>query len=464
MACSETKGGYDAESALPYAYGPYGTFEQMSQSGGENAWNTSKASTNYPPAIAAPNGIYPNQQIIANNSALLSPSYSRRSKSGMTHTLAGGSRNKRGSLASQLSLPEHLDGGHGGGIAQPNAPFLPIQKRVIVYLTFICCVLMANMIQMIVLYSVLSDEDSKKYILIYAVFPFLTFILLKINDLVLCNTVAHLYEFGYTSIPCILNRKRELIHALTFIGFPVLWLLYFVFDSAWIQSMPWTQRIDMRSNKGIDAVMNDVLVTTWTAIEFGELILCIVCLLYCVQHNIHQQEPKQPPCQLPKSTPHLNHSFSMSVSNTFHSKYAASNINAYIERIQILERQLHSLQNDLVRSKQENIAAASQISTEYHDELDQRNQEYRALLTERDLLKQDCDHKKSLLGLKKQQIKQQLLTIKNLQGIREENIKCIAELKKKLCGSNKEAQKLQLMLQIERQNAQKAQEYYESFA
>ena len=138
-------------------------------------------------------------------------------------------------------------------------------------------------------------------------------------------------------------------------------------------------------------------------------------------------------------------------------------INQYISKIQSLEREVNLLQNDLIKCKQENIAHHSELHSDFNDELQEKCQEYRALLSERDLLKTECENKKSLLNMKKQQVKQQQISIKNLQQIREENIRTINDLKKKLAVHKKEFQKMQILLQIERQNVQKAQEYFENF-
>merc|ERR1712228_387293 len=141
----------------------------------------------------------------------------------------------------------------------------------------------------------------------------------------------------------------------------------------------------------------------------------------------------------------------------------SNNRTGYMQMIQLLEQQISGLQTELIKSKQENIAANSQLSGDYADELKERNQEYRALLSERDLLKTECENKKSLLNIKKSQCKQQLISIKSLQQIREENIQTINDLKRAVVVSRKETQKTQILLQIERQNVQKAQEYFENF-
>merc|ERR1712204_2693 len=137
------------------------------------------------------------------------------------------------------------------------------------------------------------------------------------------------------------------------------------------------------------------------------------------------------------------------------------NRGGYIQKIQLLERQVNALRSDLIKCKQENIVGNSELNNEYADELQERNQEYRALLSERDLLKTDCENKKSLLNIKKSQCKQQLASIKSLQQIREENITTISQLKQTLLAARKGTQKTQILLQIERQNVQKAQEYFE---
>lgn len=129
-----------------------------------------------------------------------------------------------------------------------------------------------------------------------------------------------------------------------------------------------------------------------------------------------------------------------------------------------MDRQISSLQTELIKCKQESFAATSQISIDMKEELEERDQEFRALMSEKDLLKTECENKKSLLNMKKQQIKQQQASIKNLQQIREENLTTIGQLKKKLAMSRKEVQKMHIMLQIEKQNVQKAQEYFENFA
>merc|ERR1712062_610856 len=157
--------------------------------------------------------------------------------------------------------------------------------------------------------------------------------------------------------------------------------------------------------------------------------------------------------------------FSCLMTNAFNSNGRSSRLgeHAYLQKIEILERHISGLQTELIKSKQENIMANTQLSDNYADELQERDQEYRALLSERDLLKTEIENKRSLLNIKKSQCKQQLVSIKSLQQIREENIKTISDLKKALNTARKETQKTQVLLQIERQNVQKAQEYFENF-
>jgi len=305
----------------------------------------------------------------------------------------------------------------------------------------------------------MGDDDNRKYILIYLIFPFLCFIFLKINDINLCNQIMYLFNFGYRNTPHILNRNRRIVHLLTFIGFPFLWIIDELILSDWIQS------IQINPDETLSDVLkketiHSVLITLWTIIQFIEFLLCIISLLYCIQHNIHQQIPKEK-CN---NSQFIN-KYSLSVTNPFNNNNNKQQINrnGYIQRIQVLERQISGLQTELIRSKQENIMTNSQLTTDYTDELQEKNQEYRALLSERDLLKTECENKKSLLNIKKQQCKQQQVSIKSLQQIREENIKTINELKKKLNTTRKEMQKIQILLQIERQNVQKAQEYFENY-
>lgn len=385
---------------------------------------------------------------VANNSNIInSPSieYSRKS----APSVVTGYRNKRGSLASMADLCEKT--------------FLPISKYVTLCLTVVPCVLLANMAQMVVLYNVLSEANDDKYILIFFLFPFCCFVCLKINDLNLCNQLGLLFEFGYVNTPHILNRNRQIVHLLGSVGFPSLWVVYVMIHSEWIQSI----RIDggeTFGDKATASTINSVFVAIWMAIQFVQFILCTVSLLYCVQHNIQQQRPERNrgnaamrKYSFSMTNPFRTAAIAMSKGNTA----APSTLQsiAYVQKIQMLERQLASCQNDLIRSKQETMVANSQMNHEYDDEMQEKNQEYRALLAERDLLKQECENKKSLLGLKKTQCKQQQTSIKSLQQIREENLAQISELKKKLSCSWKEVQKMQVLLQIERQNVQKAQEF-----
>jgi len=229
--------------------------------------------------------------------------------------------------------------------------------------------------------------------------------------------------------------------------------------------MKWYKEIN--PNQTETSTINSVFITIWTIIQFIQFILCIISLLYCIQHNIHQQGVNNNYNDY--NNKYLNNNnkkrkFSFSITNPFNELSGNRQIvSGYISKIEILERQISSLQTDLIKCKQENLAQNSQLNIDYNDELQEKCQEYRALLSERDLLKTENDSKKSLLNMKKQQIKQQQLSIKNLQQIREENIRTINELKKKLNISRKELQKLQILLQIERQNVQKAQEYFENF-
>jgi len=423
----------------------YGTFEQRSNDGGEQLWsgnNHGHTQSNNP---------Y-NNNVNSNTSALLSPSYSRRSA--MTNTFAG-SRAKRGSLASQPDLLENhtVTNFH-------NDEFAAISKYTVAYLTFTCCVLLADMAQMIVLYTVLPDSDAKKYILIYILFPFVTFLFLKIYDLLMCNQILYLYDSGYHGTPTLLDRNRQFIHFLTFIVFPMCWIFYLLMHSDWIQSQHWYQRINREHVN--EHTLHSILVSVWTIMQFIQFLLCLISLLYCIQHNIHQQSPNK----IEKRTRADNgkYSFSFSITNTYNKASQREKINGYLQRIQTMDRQISSLQTELIKCKQESFAATSQISIDMKEELEERDQEFRALMSEKDLLKTECENKKSLLNMKKQQIKQQQASIKNLQQIREENLTTIGQLKKKLAMSRKEVQKMHIMLQIEKQNVQKAQEYFENFA
>ena len=333
---------------------------------------------------------------------------------------------------------------------------LPISKSVVAFLTFICCLLLANMSQMIILYNMMSDTNDKKYILIYILFPFICFIFLKIHDVNLCNQITHLFDFGYQSTPKMLNRNRQIVHALTFLGFPFLWITYALIQSHWVQS------IELSAHQTFGEYMkhqtlNSILITLWTIIQFAQFILSVISLLYCIQHNIHQNAPKEKYHNLP-----FVKKFSFAMSNAFNNG-TRNNRAGYMKKIELLERQVSGLQTELIKSKQDNIAANSQLSGDYADELQDRDQEYRALLSEKDLLKTEVENKKSLLNIKKSQCKQQLLSIKSLQQIREENIKTINDLKKAVVAARKETQKTQILLQIERRNVAKAQEYFENF-
>eukprot|EP01083_Nonionella_stella_P075714 205916_1 len=435
--------GLDIESPLPFAYGTFGTNTAGGvPSGGENN------PTN--PFLGANNSNNNNPNPSNNNgpSVLLSPSYSRKSGSayscGVPYSFTGSRMNK------QLDLIENR--------------FVPISKYLIAYLTFVCCLLFADMAQMIILYNLLPTHHDKKEILIYIIFPFVCFVCLKMNDLNICNEITKLFNNGYQNTPAVLNKKREIIHMLTFIGFPVLWTIYAVCSSDWIQSI----RVNSKNETFAEVItyqtMHSILITTWTLIQFVQFNLCIICLLYCIQHNVHHQEPKEKYSS--KAFSSLGGGkFSLTMTNSFNCSSGKKNsLHNYVQKIAFLERHIAGLQTQLIKSKHHNITTNSQLTTEYADEMQEKNQEFRALLSERDLLRTDCENKKSLLNMKKQQVKQQALTIKSLQQIREENIQTVNELRKKLSDSRKEFQKMQLLLQIERQNVQNAQQYFENFA
>ncbi len=148
---------------------------------------------------------------------LLSPSYSR--KSGRSNP--AGYRAKRGSVTSQIEE-----------LVLQEAIFLPVSKSIVLYLTFLSCALFANMAQMIVLFNLLSDDNPKKEVLIYFLFPFALFLCLKVNDLNLCNQIQRHFDFGYVATPNQLNRNRQWMHWLTFIGFPFLWVAHTVLHSS----------------------------------------------------------------------------------------------------------------------------------------------------------------------------------------------------------------------------------------
>ena len=486
MEHSDNTGGFDLESPNPFAYGTFGPslmrFIPSFLSLFMTLYIYNKIIKGNSVGSIPSNGenMWTQQQNINNNNTagLLSPSYSRRSRSGMSRSgianSFAGSRIKRGSMTStqqdllfDLSNNNLLNtSSNNNNIYNNNNnnnninSFLPISKYLIGFLTFICCILMADMVQMIVLYNLLDDDNNnydKKYILIYIIFPFITFLFLKINDINICNQIIFLYDFGYQQIPILLNRNRQFIHLLTFIGFPILWIIYFLLNSKYIQSLSWYKQI-MNININI---INSVLISIWTIIQFIQFLLCIISLLYCIQHNIHQKKGVN---YIGGGNKKQKRNFSFSITNPFNELSGNRQIiNGYLTKIDILQRQISLLQNNLIKCKQENLQENNQLNIDYNDELQEKCQEYRALLSEKNLLKTENENKKSLLNMKKQQIKQQQISIKNLQQIREENIKTINELKKKLNILKKEIQKMQILLQIERQNVQKAQEYFENF-
>lgn len=352
-------------------------------------------------------------------------------------------------------------------LALQETTFLPISKFIVLYLTFLSCAIFANMAQMIVLFNLLSDDDPKKVAMIYFLFPFALFICLKVNDVNLCNQIQRLFDFGYIATPNQLNRNRQFMHWIAFIGFPCLWVSHSVLHSEWIQNIKIHSKLPERFGHLVRPDLIDAaLISVWTVIQFIEFILCIISLLYCIQHNVHQQRPKE---LQPLKRAMNPHRFSMSITNPF--RPSGSKVNggsalnqAYAQKVALLERQVSSLQNELIKCKQDVVATNSQLSNDYADELQEKNQEYRALMAERDLLKTECENKKSLLNIKKQQCKQQQASIKSLQQIREENISIINDLKKKLGASRKELQNVKVLLQIERQNVQKAHDYFENYS